>query len=276
VRETPEAIQRTTAESWEIRHPADVSPGRLVRAAVEHDAAVLDERGVLKRGERGLVTRVVTTDGAVVVKESWARGLRARLGPVLGRSRGYRSFTNGIELRARGFPAARPLGHLLRAHAGRIERELLVMEDLGETGMRLDAHVLGAHFRDELGREARRALLAGVADLVRRLHADGVYYGDLKATNVFVDVSRGATSPVLALVDYDRVAFGRPVGFRRRVKNLAQLSASVPSCIGRTDRLRFLLAASPTPAVEGEWKRHARAVLREVAGKNVVDLELFE
>ena len=59
----------------------------------------------------------------------------------------------------------------------------------------------------------------------------------------------------MVLADYDRVRFDLPVSPRRRVKNLAQLSASVAICITLADRLRFFRAyADGNVGLEREWK----------------------
>ena len=59
--------------------------------------------------------------------------------------------------------------------------------------------------------------------------------------NVYVRMDPGC-EPRFILVDYDRVTFGNSVSHRRRIKNLAQLAASIPVCITKTDRLRFWTA----------------------------------
>ena len=88
--------------------------------------------------------------------------------------------------------------------------------------------------------------------------------------NVFVRRKHGRDS--FCLVDYDRVAFGGgPVDPRRRVKNLAQLAASVGTWFHRADRLRFLRAWAAS--IPGAWERRkeiARAVAEACARKIVV------
>ncbi len=85
-----------------------------------------------------------------------------------------------------------------------------------------------------MGRRERDAFLFPLARMIRRMHARGAYHHDLKGGNVLVGPDGG-----FALVDLDTVRFPREVSERRRVFNLAQLNASLPAPLTRTDRLRF-------------------------------------
>jgi tRNA A-37 threonylcarbamoyl transferase component Bud32 len=70
------------------------------------------------------------------------------------------------------------------------------------------------------------------------LHRLGIYHGDVKGVNVLV----GGTlvTPLLYVVDTDRCRFfRRPVDLGRRIRNLAQLAASIPVVVSRTERLRW-------------------------------------
>ena len=93
--------------------------------------------------------------------------------------------------------------------------------------------------------------------------------------NLFV---RGAPAEGrIAIADYDRVEFDRAVSPRRRVKNLAQLSASVPVCVSLADRLRFFQAyAQGAPDVAADWKRWFRRVAAECRRKIVVRMRPIE
>jgi hypothetical protein len=77
-------------------------------------------------------------------------------------------------------------------------------------------------------------------------------------------------------VDYDRVRFGRAVGRRRRIKNLAQVAASVAVLITKTDRLRFFRAYAWDPGVAAEARAYGRGVERECRRKIVVRMEPIE
>ena len=188
---------------------------------------------MLKRTRRTILTEVESpAHGRLVVKEYFPRLLDRWTG-----GRGLRAWRAGNGLRVRVLPAARPRAFLRRRGGG----GFLVMDRA--PGERLDHHVI--RLAREMGETSRvfasrvRGLGRAVADLFQDLHRRGVYHGDLKACNVHVDTGPDGT-PVLTLMDYDRVTFpDRPLGRRRCIKNLAQLHASVPTQVGRTARGRW-------------------------------------
>jgi len=107
------------------------------------------------------------------------------------------------------------------------------------------------------------------------MHAAGIYHNDHKAVNLFLRGDVAAARFVLA--DYDRVRLDRPVPPRRRIKNLAQLSASVPVCVSLADRLRFFRAyAEDDPAAQRDWKTWARGVIDACRDKIVVGMKPIE
>ena len=236
----------------------------------------------LKRTRRTRVARVDVVDGrpagsdlaagkdgaTVVVKEYFPRPLDGFSG---GRGPGAWQATHG--LRVRGIPTVLPLAYLrLRRGGG-----LLVMSQA--RGQRLDHHLIAlAEACGETSRAFRRSVQQvsrAVADLFQALHESGVYHGDLKACNLFVHASsEGAVS--IQLIDNDRVAFPDvPLGEARRVKNLAQLHASVPRHVNRAARVRWFRAYA-TPEMYRMRRRYFAAIQRACARKIVVDREPIE
>ena len=93
--------------------------------------------------------------------------------------------------------------------------------------------------------------------------------------NLFV--REGPDGPRIAIADYDRVEFDRAVSPRRRIKNLAQLSASVAVCISLADRLRFFREYSAGDAKSAAgWKNWFRRVTAECRRKIVVRMQPIE
>ena len=256
-------------------HPA----ARLVDAVRDLDRAGPrpDDPAVFKRGPRAIVTRGRVRgpwgEESVVIKEYRPRRLRHALASMLGRSRGRAAWFNGNALVVRKVRVARPYGWLVARRGPFVRRDLVVMEDVSVHGERLDHHLLRRFRAGELGRTERRALIDLGARFVAGLHRAGIYHGDLKACNLYVGEDDEGRRE-LRLVDYDDVRFGWTVSERRRVKNLAQLSASIPRCVSRSDRLRFFLACAPADAPR--WREIARAVDRECASKIVVDMDPIE
>lgn len=206
----------------------DLAPDLLERALAHHDR-VLAARGreVLKDGEKHRVTH----DGTVVVKEALAPTLRRRLELALpGRARA--GYENAHRLRVRGVEAARPL-----AFVHRDGRRFTLYEDLSRLP-RLDRRVREATLAREWSRAVRRERFDAFADAVSRLHRRGIWCGDLKAPNWLVE-ERGRRTR-FHLVDTDRVRFPGRLSRSRRLRNLAQLHATVPrTAVSRTERLRW-------------------------------------
>jgi len=81
---------------------------------------------------------------------------------------------------------------------------------------------------------------------IRRLHAQGIYQADLKSNNILVKEKDGGWE--FFFIDLDRIRFGQKLSYQERVKNLAQVNASVADCITISDRLRFFRSyAARTP-----------------------------
>jgi hypothetical protein len=149
------------------------------------------------------------------------------------------------------------------------------MEDL-HPDERLDLYVLRrfAGGLDGRARLEKHRLAREFGRFVGDLHRRGIYHGDLKAVNIFVRRRDGREE--FRLVDYDRVKFGRKVSRRRRIKNLAQLAASIAVLITRTDRLRFFRAYAPDEEALRNERQYARGVAKQVAKKIVVRMEPIE
>jgi serine/threonine protein kinase len=135
------------------------------------------------------------------------------------------------------------------------------------------------HCAGNAARARRLRLLDAVADLLRSLHERGIEHRDLKGSNLLVR-ERGAGFE-LFLVDLAEVRFSARVGEARRLEALAQLNASVPLAVGRSERLRFLVRYAPG-AGRRERARLFRAVERltrtrkcvwdaDYAGRELVD-----
>ena len=237
-------------------------------------------REVLKDSTRSALSRQVLPGqieyARVVVKETRCRGAIELLKNAVRPPRAQASWLNGNGLRVRKVGVALPLALVVNG-AWPIRREsFLIMEDLADFE-RLDIFVLH-RYAGRLSREQRERklrLTRAFGRFLGGLHHRGIYHGDMKAVNIFVRFGRDS-EPEFRLVDYDRVHFGRRVGIRRRIKNLAQLAASVAVLISKTDRLRFFLAYAPDDAALKEIREYARGVEAECRKKIVVTMEPIE
>jgi hypothetical protein len=284
---TAKSMHRTTRfdvahrDGFTIHHLRTVEPSALLALLPLHRATLAKGgNDVLKRGGRSALTRQTLATSAgprrVVVKEYLCGSLGERLKNAFRTSRAVGAWKNGNGLLVRWFDAAEPIALLLHGRGPAMSHAFLVMEDLGEDA-RLDLVAL-ARYAGELdaaGRREKRELVLATARLMRSMHAAGVYHGDFKAVNLFV--RRAAKGPRIVLADYDRVAFVRDVAERRRVKNLAQLSASVAVCISLADRLRFFREyAGDDASLAAAWKDWFRRVMHECRGKIVVRMKPIE
>lgn len=112
---------------------------------------------------------------------------------------------------------------------------------------------------------APRVLVQAVALLVARLHGAGYIHRDMYLSHVFAD-GRESASPVLTLIDLQRV-LAKPLRWSRWVaRDLAQLDYSTPQAVANTRaRLRFL------KAYLGDRKlatRESRRLIRRVVAKS--------
>jgi tRNA A-37 threonylcarbamoyl transferase component Bud32 len=270
------------ADGFVVHHLRALPADGLVSVVRAHrDALAEGGPNAVKRGTRSDVTRQGLTLGAtsraVVVKGYKVEGLSETLRNLVRRPRPVAAWVAGNGLLVRGFAAAEPLALVLRRTGPFLREACLVMADLGED-RRADLVVLRRYARSLEPAEVaeKRALVRSAARFVRSLHAAGVYHADLKAVNLFVSERQGQVPEIIA-ADYDRVEFDRPVSRRRRIKNLAQLSASVPVCVSLPDRLRFFREyAGDDVSLLASWKEWFGAVVDECKDKVVVRMQPIE
>jgi hypothetical protein len=246
----------------------DLAPARVGDAIAAHDRALSGNGAqVLKRGRKSRVTRL----GDVVVKEavegSLLRRLEGRLRPRA-RQAGYK---NAHALDVRGVGTALPLAFVRRGG-----RTFTVYEDLSALP-RLDHRLRDALRSGAWDLARKRAAIEATADFAARLHRLGVWHGDLKACNWLLDEREGEFR--FRLVDTDRVRFYRgEVPRSRRLRNLAQLAASIPVVVTRADRLRWWRRYARGTALAGRAaeRRAARDVARLLSRKTLVVDEPIE
>ncbi len=151
------------------------------------------------------------------------------------RSRAQRAYLWAHRLRALGIETPRPLGFLERAHAPAAHASFSVTEYIFAPSLieLRDGRLLAGMAPGNLG--DKRALLRRVADLFARLHARGLFHGDLHAGNLLVQEG--------ALMVIDLESF-RTVRLPRRAltKNLVRLNRDFLDTrqLSTTDRMRFL------------------------------------
>jgi tRNA A-37 threonylcarbamoyl transferase component Bud32 len=204
-----------------------IDEASVLRALADHEHALASRSpAVLKRGIRSRVTGVEAGGMHVIVKEWRARGLLRPLANGLRGSPAARAFCGGVGLRARRIGAAVPYAFLERRRLGLPVASWLLLEDL-RPAVPSDA------FAGVL--DAARVADA-LASLSARLHRAGIRHGDLKASHVFL--AEGAAGLETRLIDLEGVRFARRVPERARIRELAQLNASLPDSLDDALRCR--------------------------------------
>ncbi len=242
----------------------DLALERLDALLGSHDEALAarDQR-VAKLGRKSRITR----HGDAVVKEVFPAGFGGRLKDALAPNRRNAGYRNAHLLDVLEEATARPLAWVERGG-----RSYTLYEDLSALP-RFDRHARST-YRD--GSRADQVRLRDAsADWLRGLHVRGIYHGDLKGVNVLVaDDEEGVRFP---LIDTDRVRlFPEAVDRRRVVKNLAQLAASIPRVVTRTERLRWFRRYARGTALAADERGVARDVAAHLARKILVVDEPIE
>ena len=109
----------------------------------------------------------------------------------------------------------------------------------------------------------RTALLRKLGETIGKMHAKGIFHGDLRSGNVFVEKNSGDWK--IFLLDNERTKKYTNIRNRLRLKNLVQINMFKDGLSG-TDRMRFFKAyLDENPAINrNEW---ANLVMRKTAAR---------
>jgi tRNA A-37 threonylcarbamoyl transferase component Bud32 len=227
------------------------SSERLAEALDLHARCLAGGPGrVLKRGERTQLSAVTLADGReVCVKEYRPRPLSRRLEDLLRPAPPLREWRAAEALAQRGVPAPAVHALVLPAPLGAGSAYVVMESIAGAVGV--NRHALRATAA------RRRRLVDAVAAFLASLHARGVSHADLKGSNLLVR-ERGEDFE-LFVVDLAAVRCRREVSEAERIEALAQLNASTPLAVTRSERLRFLARYAPG-AARAERARWFRAI----------------
>jgi tRNA A-37 threonylcarbamoyl transferase component Bud32 len=214
--------------------PGDLQ-GELSALIAAHDAALGSGKGVLKDGPRTAVTRVRYGLGWLCVKEYRPHGLLDRIKDALRGSRARRALRGANKLHAHGIATPE-----IVALAGRDGKSYLFTSFInGATPLDL---LLRKRFSAAQGQAEvadKRTMVRKLGRWLRRVHDLGIYHDDWSTKNILV-TQRGQEW-TFHFVDMESVSSRKRLTYRRRVKNLGQIS-DTRFGITRTDRMRFLLA----------------------------------
>lgn len=235
-----------------------------------------------------------TRNEEIIVKELSHQKPRRKLERLFLRSRSRKSWKNARALRVRSFPAPKcwalvepsssfssTSSYLLQRaipNSTPLDQLIWTLEDLQQT---TTSPPLKSVLREDL------------SYFLLRLHRHGIYHKDLKANNVLVQIQNESSPDQSAeesnglkktltssdsdqirfsfhLVDLDRMTFyDRPLPLSKRVKNLAQLNASLPPFFSKTDRMRTWKTYFRTPVFRNRASKNClKTVLSETKARN--------
>lgn len=256
-------------ESWKIYRRRDFTTKEIFKLLKAYDDSLQEGSTGIKSTSKTRLKILEGETGKVCVKHYWCNDAMDYLKGLVGLSRARRAWVIGNGLVARGVPTAQPY-----ALVEGPEEAFLLSRALTDCS-RLDYYIL-ENFRgilDPNTAQKKKNLITAFARAVRLLHDKRIYHGDLKACNILVEELLQGTWQFY-LIDYDRVVFDSEISLRRRANNFAQLHASIPWCINRSDRMRFYREYSQGLGLDK--KSFLRTVLQFSARKIPVLMEPIE
>ncbi|MCP4093738.1 MAG: hypothetical protein GY747_09850 [Planctomycetes bacterium] len=248
------AIQGQHPAVWRVP-PFDTSE---LEALLQRPAASSEERfgdgDALKFGNSSTVQRVTLADGRRAVLKHYLPTKRFDPRDRLGHSKAMRSLLAAEALQRRGLSVAEAWAAWSYSKQG----SFLLLEDLSGL-LPLHEAVIA------VDGEARAALLANVADVVRRMHRSGVAYRDLKPSNVMVQMP-GTSVSDLRFLDHDRNRFLKnSVPTKQAMRDLAALHAGLPPQVRASERLRALTHYDARLLKREMWQRFMPSLLEEAS-----------
>ena len=253
------------------RRVAWVAPGVDLAAIIPPDGdpdRILTDPAcrIVKLQPKVIVGRQVTRAGVLWVKRYNVFSLRTWLGSLWQRSPAFAALGGARLLAERGFATPEVVAALESRRVGLLQRSFFITREVPDaTTADVRWQAILADPDGPRRRRARRALAQAIGDLFRRLHAGGVYHGDLKDVNILI--TGPGERPGCVLLDLERVTVGR-LGRGRRVKNLVQLARTLGRRASAADRLRFLHAYLGREATRADRREWSRAIEGEARWKD--------
>ena len=211
---------------------------QIVRAIEEHRAAVGRGEALKISLETNVsMVKAAGVSGRLCVKEFRYRGFLHRLKDLVRASPAKRSWVASQALKFRKVGAASAVALVQSSVCSRRSHYFITAEVAGAEAM--DRYVKREFAGDDsVPFRTRVRFIIATAEFLRHAHGQGVRHRDLKSSNLLVR-EEGEGAWRFFLVDVARVQFAERLSDRARIKNLAQLNASMPKLMNWADRLRF-------------------------------------
>ncbi|WZO97935.1 lipopolysaccharide kinase InaA family protein [Isosphaeraceae bacterium EP7] len=173
----------------------------------------------------------------------WPERLSALLNPAGRHSPATAEFAHLEHARSLGVPVPEVVAAGERIGPwGRLESYLIVAELTGSDELNLIIPRLAAQLDPETFARSKRLIIARMAELTARLHADHCFHKDLYLCHFYLDPATATMEPpALSVIDLHRMGRHRWTAWRWRTKDLAQLLFSTRGVVGINGRdiLRF-------------------------------------
>ena len=227
-----------------------------------HHAALRSGEGVLKDRQRNAVTCVRHGNDWFCVKEYRSHGLPDRIKDRLRGSRARRAWSGASHLRKHGIAAPEAVSQLEQDGKSYLVTRFIN----GAVALNL---LLYERFSGRLDRAevtAKRTMVKQLGQWLRSIHDLGIYHDDWSSKNILA--TQHNEQWTFHMLDMESVLPRKRLTYRRRVKNLGQIS-DAPFGVTRTDRMRFLLAyaADDTALTRGNFPSDVTAAERLRAKK---------
>ena len=241
---------------------SDCSAEDITTAVERHHYCIENNDGgrVIKNDSTSRVTIVSNPwgdeSGDLCVKEYLPRGIFDRLKDLIRPPRPRREWKAARKLAQRGVSTPEPLAIVIAPVTEPNRSHYIITRELPKA-LTLDEYITQAPDGESL-----KLTLETLADFLAELHERKVIHGDMKASNLLV--VEGEDEPRIYMIDLASMRLRKP---RRKDIELmlAQLYASIPLVVGRTQRLRFViryLESANRPEAQNEVDR--RRVINKV------------
>ncbi|MHC4227526.1 MAG: lipopolysaccharide kinase InaA family protein [Planctomycetota bacterium] len=257
-------FDRTRIDNWTVRIHKSLPKNEIGSLLSLSDSS--DNQGAFTRVPSSDQTRVFRcnisvdgTDHPFYLKRYLTRSTLDFVKHIFRPSRAKRSYNASLMLQKNGFDAPAVIGLFERRHGPFCVDNSLLTEDVENTGSMMQVLTDICRGSDGNALIRKRGLIEAFAQTVGRLHARGIFHGDLRLGNVLV-VKEGRKWRFF-FIDNERTRKFYRLPSRLRLKNLVQVNMIVRG-ISNTDRLRFFRTyLSMNPSVQKRYAGWAQKII---------------
>jgi len=244
------------ARTWSERYCGRRDFGHAAaNAVITQHLNTCDGQTIIKKTSKSILsTHVLNQGGSVCVKGYRYRGLCYALLNMFRKSRALKSWVNANGFIVRGLLTPQPLA-MIEKRWGSVCRENFYICRWQDKAPELNNYITGRQWP----LADKKNFIRCLATTIIKLHAQGIYHGDLKSNNILVQENKASWD--FLFIDLDRVSFTRELTFDRRANNLAQINASISNIMTLRDRLRFFRFYSEAADCYTDRKRYYRRIL---------------